>query len=177
MKTPASKLSEAKAALLAMTEEAAELKRAVGGSITEAVADWLAPQYALAARERLAVAEGVERWEILRAFVEDWALLRRGNHQAERLEIEREELELARTQSKERMEKLFWEWAKKPENKDRICKLDMPLEERQARIREIFGVAGFPVRAAEETATVQAAPTNGLSPEGLRAIEEGFQII
>jgi hypothetical protein len=50
-------LSEAKAALLAMSAEAVELKNAVGGSITDAVADWLAPQYALAVRERLATGD------------------------------------------------------------------------------------------------------------------------
>src|SRR5713101_8623273 len=60
MSPDTSTLSEAKAALLAMSAEAVELKNAVGGSITDAVADWLAPQYALAARERLATATGAE---------------------------------------------------------------------------------------------------------------------
>jgi hypothetical protein len=85
-----SAFSEAKAALLAIAAEADELKHAVGGSITEAVAGWLAPQYALAAREQLAELEGESRLKLLRRFVQDWALLRHGDQTAERLRIERE---------------------------------------------------------------------------------------
>src|SRR5437660_11203329 len=79
-----SALAEAKAALVAMAAEADELQRIVGGSITDAVAGWLAPQYALAAREQLAELEGESRLKLLRAFVQDWALLpaRRSNRGA-----------------------------------------------------------------------------------------------
>jgi hypothetical protein len=85
-----SALAEAKAALGAIAAEANELKHAVGGSITEAVAGWLAPQYALAAREQLVELEGAGRLKLLRAFVQDWALLRHGDQTAERLQLERE---------------------------------------------------------------------------------------
>jgi hypothetical protein len=90
-----SPLAEAKAALAAMAAEANELQQAVGGSITDAVAGWLAPQYALAAREQLAELEGESRLKLLRAFVQDWALLRHGDQTAERLQIERERLAVA----------------------------------------------------------------------------------
>ena len=87
--------SDTKAALLAMSAEADELSRTVDGSITDAVAGWLAPQYALAAREQLAELEGQDRLKLLRAFVQDWTLLRQGDQTAERLQIERERLEVA----------------------------------------------------------------------------------
>ena len=90
-----SAFAEAKAALVAMAAEADELQQAVGGSITDAVAGWLAPQYALAAREQLAELKGEGRLKLLRAFVQDWALLRHGDQTAERLRIERERLEVA----------------------------------------------------------------------------------
>jgi hypothetical protein len=90
-----SAFDEAKAALLAIAAEADELKNAVGGSITEAVAGWLAPQYALAAREQLVELEGADRLKLLRRFVQDWALLRHGDQTAERLRIEREWLAVA----------------------------------------------------------------------------------
>jgi hypothetical protein len=90
-----SALSEAKAALVAMAVEADELQQAVGGSITDAVAGWLAPQYALTAREQLAELEGESRLKLLRAFVQDWALLRHGDQTAERLRIERKRLAVA----------------------------------------------------------------------------------
>ena len=82
MSAPDSSLGEAKAVLQGMAAEAEELKQALGSSITDAVAGWLAQQYALAARERLAGAEGAGRLEILRAFAQDWALLRRGDRAA-----------------------------------------------------------------------------------------------
>jgi hypothetical protein len=88
-------LSETKAALAEMAAEASELEKAVDGSITDAVAMWLAPQYALAAREKLAQLTGQDRLRFLRAFVHDWTLLRQGDHTAERLRIERERLAVA----------------------------------------------------------------------------------
>ena len=92
---PVSSLAETKAALVAIALEAAELELAVGGSITDAVAGWLAPQYALAARKQLAGLKGEDRLKLLRAFVHDWALLRQGDQTAERLRIEREWLAAA----------------------------------------------------------------------------------
>jgi hypothetical protein len=92
--TKDSAFTEAKAALVAMAMEAAELQEAVGGSVTDAVAGWLAPQYALTAREQLAELKGEDRLKLLRSFVHDWALLRHGDQTAERLRIEREWLAL-----------------------------------------------------------------------------------
>jgi len=88
--TQSSASAEAKAALVAIATEADELKHAAGGSITEAVAAWLGPQYALAAHEQLVELEGADRFKLLRSFVQDWALLRHGDQTAERLRIERE---------------------------------------------------------------------------------------
>ena len=95
MSTKTSTFAEAKAALVAIAAEADELQQAVGGSVTDAVAGWLAPQYALAAREQLAALEGEGRLKLLRAFVQDWALLRHGDQTAERLRIERDWLAVA----------------------------------------------------------------------------------
>jgi hypothetical protein len=87
-----SNLAETKSLLLGMVAEAQELKSAAGGSVTDAVAGWLAPQYMQAAQKKLTATDGTGRYETLRTFVQDWALLRRGDHNAERLQIEREKL-------------------------------------------------------------------------------------
>ena len=58
------------------------------------MAGWLAPQYALAARAQLAELKGEDRLKLLRAFVQDWALLRQGDQTAERLQIERKRLKV-----------------------------------------------------------------------------------
>ena len=90
-----SAFTEARAALIAMAAEGAILEHAVGGSITEVVAGWLGPQYAVEARKQLAGLKGEDRLKLLHAFVQDWALLRHGDQTAERLRIERERLEVA----------------------------------------------------------------------------------
>ena len=71
MSAPDSNLAETKALLLGMVAEANDLKRTAGGSITDAVAGWLAPQYLLAAREKLSESAGSGRFEILRLFLHD----------------------------------------------------------------------------------------------------------
>ena len=95
MKPKAGSLEEAAAALREIAVEATVIERVAGGPVTEVVAAWLAPQYALAARRRLAAAESdAARLETLRVFVQDWAVLRAGDQAAERLRLERERLVL-----------------------------------------------------------------------------------
>ena len=84
--------------------EANELKQSVGASITDIVAGWLAPQYALASRKQLAELEGERRLKLLRAFVQDWALLRHGDQSAQRLQIERERLAVSSRHADPKME-------------------------------------------------------------------------
>jgi hypothetical protein len=99
-----SNLVEIKSLLLGMAAEADDLKQAAGGCVTDAVAGWLAPQYAAAARKQLAVATDAEHFNILRTFVQDWTMLRHGDHTAERLYIERERLKLSKRDIKQKWE-------------------------------------------------------------------------
>ena len=58
--------------------------------LTETLALWLAARYAVATR-RVANAEGAEEgWQLLREMCGDIVELRRGDHSAQRLELERE---------------------------------------------------------------------------------------
>ena len=120
MNAPNSNLAETKSLLLGMVAEAADLKRAAGGSITDAVADWLAPQYLLAGREKLSGTDGAARWEILRSFVQDWAMLRRGEHSAARLVLDRERLAFERKCAERAKMSEFWKWTKRPEIKRKL---------------------------------------------------------
>lgn len=115
MNTANSNLAETKSLLLGMMAEARELKQAADGSVTDAVAGWLAPQYLLAAREKLSAADGAGRLELLRTFLHDWSLLRRGDHSAARLQLDREELDWQRANGKLQQEKEFREWIQRPE--------------------------------------------------------------
>lgn len=110
-----------KESLAQIATEAAELKAAVGGTLTDTVADWLSPQYAVAAREQLAnAASPEERWKVMRMVAMDLSALRRGDHCAERLRLERERLGLLREQFQKDKEAEFEEWLKRPEVRDRV---------------------------------------------------------
>jgi hypothetical protein len=84
------------------------------------VAAWLAPQYLLAAHEKLAGTEGARRWEILRLFAQDWATLRRGDHSAARLQLDRERLAFERKCAERAKFSEFWKWTKRPEIKRKL---------------------------------------------------------
>lgn len=113
-------LDTAKTLLLGMAKEAAELQAALGAPATDVAAGWLVSKYIVAAHEKLAGADGVQRWEILRAVVQDLSLLRRGDHSAARLQLEREELDFQRTNSQTQKEKEFWEWLERPEIRAKV---------------------------------------------------------
>lgn len=120
MKPANSNLDVAKTLLMAMANETAELQSALDQPVTDTVAGWLVSQYTLAAHEKVAGASGANRWEILRSIVQDLALLRRGDHSAARLQLEREELDLLRANCQVQKEKEFWEWLQRPEIRAKV---------------------------------------------------------
>ncbi|MCW5553181.1 MAG: hypothetical protein KIS67_13605 [Verrucomicrobiae bacterium] len=107
--------AEIRIMLTEMVAEAQALQQAAGGSVTDAVAGWLGPQYLLAAREKLTAADGNARFEVLRTFLHDWSLLRRGGHAAARLQLDREELDWQRANGQARKQQEFREWIQRPE--------------------------------------------------------------
>ena len=120
MNTHDSQLAEAKELLAGMAKEAAELKQAAGGSVTETVADWLGPQYVLAVREQLAGADAERRLAILRSFVQDCALLRRGDQAAARLQLDREKLDWLRANGQAHKEIEFRAWLQRPDIQEEL---------------------------------------------------------
>ncbi len=63
--------------------------------MTDAIAEWLAPRYAVSARRRLAEAKDeAERYEMLRVFVKDWALLRGVDLEAERVFVSKRRMQI-----------------------------------------------------------------------------------
>jgi FMN phosphatase YigB (HAD superfamily) len=181
--TPGSNLAETKSLLLGMVAEANDLKRTAGGSITDAVAGWLAPQYLLAAREKLSGTDGARRWDILRVFVQDWAMLRHGDHTAERLHIERERLKLAKRDTKHKWETKIeagWDELKKeikfnPETKAAWKKLyELVLPDIQSKEKKKFREW---LKRPEIRKEVFSELTRGLTPETLKKIEEELHLL
>lgn len=103
-----------------MDEDADEL--GIGtGLLSDRLAKLLAAYYA----SLLTATAGVKDWrkprnrELLRQMTEEVVALRRGDHSAERLRVEREHLELERAHIREMTEEGHWEWARR--NVDCIC--------------------------------------------------------
>ncbi len=72
-----------------LAEDAIEWDAKNRAPLTDTLALWLASRYAMATR-RVAETEGIEGWRILREMCADVAELRRGDHSAQRLVLERE---------------------------------------------------------------------------------------
>ena len=136
----ASSHQEAMAEVQRVVAEAKELNQAADGALTDNLAIWTAGRYAIASRRLAADSKnGAVDWNLLRALCHDLVDLRRGDHSAESLRIERERLEMDRAEQKEHLEKLFWVWAK--ENEAKIChRKELTPEERGRRVCQILGI-------------------------------------
>src|SRR5262245_17697205 len=108
-------MAEARELLAVIAGDTADLKEAAQGPVTETVAAWLAPQYLLAAKEKLRGLAGDERLAALQAIIQDWSGLRRGELASARVQLRREELEWQRANGKLQKEKEFDEWMQRPE--------------------------------------------------------------
>jgi len=114
------------------------LKAASPDPLTDKLALWLVARYAVAAKSL----KGAGDWHRLRELCFDIVLLRKGDHSAARLQLERERLELDREQMRELREEAVQAWAK--EHRDEVCqgylthqqKLDLLGEVLQARFDE-----------------------------------------
>ena len=132
--------------------------------LTDTLAQWLTTQYISAARNAGEEAGGAGiPLTILRGLTADVVALRKGDHSAARLLIEREWVEIERGKSEERMRKQFEEWLKEPGTNERLCGKELSPEERERRMREIFGL---PEKGR-----------GGISPETREEIERAMRIL
>lgn len=81
----------AREAAARLDEELADCGEPDGQPLSETLARWLAVRYALATR-RLVETEGPQQWRMLRELCGDVIELRRGDHSAQRLQLERARL-------------------------------------------------------------------------------------
>ncbi len=134
-----------------MDADADELNQASKVRLTDLLTQRLAAYYVIAAKAlSQSNAEGEIDLKLLRELCGDIVALRKGDHSAERLNLERERLEFERDQFRELREEDFWEWAR--EHRDEICQGYKTPEERIDRVRKIlFGVV------AEDAAPQEAS--------------------
>jgi hypothetical protein len=77
---------------------------------------------------------------VLRSLCQDVVELRRGDHSAARLKIEQTRLEAEREQTEEEVVEHFKRWARNPKVRAAICGCELTEEQRERRMREIFGL-------------------------------------
>lgn len=132
-------------------EDTAELACGEGPPLTDKLALWLAARYAVATR-RAAETEGAEGWRLLRELCADIVELRRGDHSAQRLRMERDRFDFERESERKRTEEEFHAWAR--EHRDEICgSYRSPEETMKELLTTMFGERPAPdgKRQAEES--------------------------
>jgi len=128
---------EAMAEVRCVVAEAKELSQVAGGALTDSLATWMAGRYAIDIRRLAAESKnGALDSNQLRVLCHDLVDLRRGDHKAESLRIEREWLEMERAEKKEDLEKLCREWAK--ENQEKICEGFMTRKQKIDELRRVM---------------------------------------
>lgn len=126
--------------------EAVELAAATEGKLTDHLATVLAARYASAlAGWNGEVTEDLRRkLRALRGLCQDIVELRRGDHSGARLKMEQERLEREREKSEEEVIAHFQRWIKNSAVRDLIRSVELSDEEKQVRMREIFGLLPKP---------------------------------
>lgn len=147
-----------------LTEDAREWNAEGRAPLTDTLAVWLAARYTVATR-RVAETGGREGWRLLREMCGDIVELRKGDHSAERLQIERERLVLEKEKTEKHIREKIEEILKQPETKQRLCGEGLSAEERARRIREIFRLPP------------QGERKNGLTPGTLAEVERALKLL
>jgi|ERR1043166_5190331 hypothetical protein len=120
-----------------MDADSDELNQASKVRLTDLLAQRLAARYVVAAKLlSRSNQEGEIDLKLLREFCGYIVALRKGDHSAERLKLERERLEFDREQLRELRDEEFWKWAR--ENRDDICKGYRSAGEKIAILRKLM---------------------------------------
>jgi hypothetical protein len=125
-----------------LAADAKELGEATDGKLTDHLATVLAARYAaaLGGWDGEVTEEFRRKLRALRGLCQDIVELRRGDHSGARLNMERERLERESEKTEEEVVEHFKRWAMKPEVREWISREWISPEERERRLREIFGL-------------------------------------
>jgi hypothetical protein len=124
-----------------LAADANEITAATDGRLTDHLATVLAVRYATLLQGWNGELTEVFRRELrtLHGMCQDFVELRRGDHSGSRLKMEQERLEREREKTEEEVIAHFQRWLKNPEVRDMVCRNYVSPEERERRLREIFG--------------------------------------
>jgi len=152
-----------------LAADAKELTEATDGKLTDHLATVLAARYAaaLAGWDGEVTEEFRRKLRALRGLCQDIVELRRGDHSGARLNMEQERLTREQEKTEEEVVEHFKRWAKNPEVRDWICQNWVSPEERERRLRAIFGLEP---KTPDEAATggPESSPANGQESAPIR---------
>jgi hypothetical protein len=125
-----------------LAADAKELGEATDGKLTDHLATVLAARYATALVEwdGEVTEEFRRKLRALRGLCQDVVELRRGDHSGARLNMERERLDRETEKTEAEVLEHFKRWASKPDVREWVSKNWISPEERERRMREIFGL-------------------------------------
>jgi hypothetical protein len=104
-----------------VSADAEELQPDATSPLTDKLTPWLVARYFVAAR-KLVAENGEVDLKQLHQLCNNLVALRRGDHYAERLRIERERLHEERAQAGKKQEEQFVDWASDPDIREQICR-------------------------------------------------------
>jgi hypothetical protein len=147
-----------------LAADATELTEATDGRLTDHLATVLAARYAAALLGWNGEVTDDFRCKLraLRGLCQDVVELRRGDHSGARLDMERERLERDREKTEIEVLEHFKSWACNPKIREWIRQDAVSSEQREHRIREIFGIKP---EIAEQTAINQAEANRAVPDE------------
>jgi hypothetical protein len=165
-----------------LAADATELATATEGLLADHLATVVTARYAsaLAGWNGEATEEFRRKLRALRALCQDIVELRRGDHSAARLQMERERLAREQEQTEEDVVAHFKRWVENPRVRDWVCEAWLSPEERDRRLREIFGIEtreGEPSPAEPESNPIKPNQTTFEVREGTEAGAVGDGLI
>jgi len=150
-----------------LAADANEITAATDGRLTDHLATVLAVRYAsaLAGWNGEVTDEFRKKLRAMRGLCQDIVELRRGDHSGARLKMEQDRFGREQEKTEEEVVAHFQRWLKNPEVRDVVCQDYVSPQERQRRMREIFGLEPLATTpAAEESNPVKPGQTeSGLS--------------
>jgi hypothetical protein len=125
-----------------LAADAKEIGDAAEGSLADHLAMTLVARYAglMSGWDGEANDEFKRKLRALKSLSQDIVELRRGDHSAARLKLEQEQLKEKQERSEEELVSHFLRWAKNAKVREQICEKCLSPEEKERRLREIFGL-------------------------------------
>ena len=130
---------EAKEMARDLKEETADLQSPEAISLTDQMASWVTVRYLLAVRKLMEAGQDQEPdIKLLRNFLRDVVMVRRGDHSHARVKLQQQQLDREREKTDVELFALFQEWVEFPKVRALIRDEGLTRQQRQERLAELL---------------------------------------